>query len=445
LLAGIAMGCNSLAPNHLGIQLSRPAHPLSVGGGRRPREHTKDLRRGIRPVSQPERPSSHGVDQHLHGPEPAPARRRRQRRPRVALVTGAAGVLALGALGIGDLVVQATAGTSGSHPREALATSSSAGTAPRYGRPRRLGGPLGPAGGLWRLGSLGGPPALGGVGTVTAVSASTVTIRTAAGATRTIDTNSATRYYTMLTPSPRSALRAGDRVAVLGRPAARPMAGPSSARSAAVVVVLEPYAIGTVVSATLSRIVVRDAGGLERYVLVGTTTAYEEAGTAVSRSALAPGEEILAYGHAAADPTELSASHVVVVGPRVAGIVTAVSGRDLDLRTVSGTVIVTTRASTLVRKLAAASSLSSMRAGDLVVAIGRSEGSQRFAATAVVVATPPAGRTAPAGSLAPGGSGASPSSAVPLPPARGPAGVAGLGAGEGSSLAGLLNELLAGM
>jgi hypothetical protein len=361
--------------------------------------------------------------------------------PRAALVAGAAGLLALGAFGIGDLVAGAAAGTSGSHPREALAASASTRTAPRSGRPRRLGGPLGPARGLSPLRALGGVPAAGGVGTVTAVGAGTVTIRTAAGETRTIDTSPATRYYTMLTPSSRSALKAGDRIAVLGLPA-RPMAGPFSASSAAVVVVLEPYSIGTVVSATPSRIVVRDAGGLERDVLVSTATAYEEAGTAVSRSALAPGEEILAYGEVAGDPTELSASHVVVVGPRLAGIVTSVSGRDLDLRTFAGTATVTTSASTLVRRLRAASSLSSVAAGDLVVAIGRPVGSHRFAASAVLVVPRPAGRRAPAGSFAPGGVGASPSAGAPLPKAGGPA---GLGAGDRSSLAGMLGALLAGM
>jgi len=357
--------------------------------------------------------------------------------PRAVLVTGAAGVLALGAFGIGDLVAHAAAGTSGGHSPEALTASSSPRTAPRHERPGRLGGLLGPAGGLWPLRGLFGSPAAGDAGTVTAVGAGTVTIRTATGRTRTIDTSSATRYYTMLTRSSRSALKVGDRIAVLGVPPARPMGGPSSASSAAVVVVLEPYSIGTVVSVTPSRIVVRDAGGLERYVLVGTTTAYEEAGAAVSRSAIAPGEEILADGRVAGNPTELSASHVIVVGPRLAGIVTSVSGRDLDLRTFAGTVTVTTNGSTLFRRLGAASSLSSVAAGDLVVAIGRSVGSQRFAASAVVLVPRPAGRTAPAGTSAPGG--ASPSPAAPA----GGAGVYGLGAGEGS-LTALLGALLPG-
>lgn len=306
----------------------------------------------------------------------------------------------------------------------------------------RLGGH---AGAFSHAGAFGAGGAFGGsVGKVTAVGTGTITVQGGDGSTRTVDTTSSTKYFEMTTAATRDAIKVGEQVLVL--PAMSPVAAPGSTGSgsapthasapvsapapvgssgtsssagsgsarpgskvatprspfalgrwgrkiaagglptgpitAGSILVIEPYATGTVLSVSSSEIVVSGSGGLDRDVLVTKGTSYDEAGTSVAAGTVSKGDEIFAWGSAASDPTQLAASHVSIIGPTVSGIVSSVSGSTISLSTVGGTVSVTTSRSTVFRSDGAASTLSKVTKGDILLAIGAKAGSG-FDATAV--------------------------------------------------------------
>lgn len=304
------------------------------------------------------------------------------------------------------------------------------------------------------LGGLGGGLGVGGGGlglgannrgTVTQFGNGTITITTAAGTSEKFDLSSSTKYFTMTTPGTSNSVAVGDSVLVDAAPTGwagghaggrgpstgstgtsggatktaaadkprrhkhhkhhkssgsgtttpTPTPPASGTPTAQAVIVIEPYAYGTVVSATSSEIVVTDQSGLERDVLVGSsTTTYTEAGQTIDGSAIVDGEQIFAWGAAATDPTQLQASNVLVVGPRVSGVVQSVSGTTITISSgwsgsSASTVSVTTNGSTLFLEGTTASSIGSIEKGDFLSAIGTSPSAGTFAATAVIFEAPP--------------------------------------------------------
>lgn len=155
------------------------------------------------------------------------------------------------------------------------------------------------------------------VGKVTGDSDEKVTIETVRNGSRTVDTTGSTAYFEMFTRSSASSVKPGERVVVrLAKPArtgSAPASG-SSAPTALAIEVIEPFTVGPVVSASSSLIVVSKPGGLERDIVVDKSTTYSKGGKSLGESAVRPGETIFAYGSVASDPTELDASHVVVLG-----------------------------------------------------------------------------------------------------------------------------------
>lgn len=245
-------------------------------------------------------------------------------------------------------------------------------------------------------------------GKVTKVGAGSITVSTGAGAARTFKTTSSTKYFTMTTPSTRTDVKVGDEIAVVpafakGTPETvhASLAGTVTARA---VVVVEPFTTGTVVSVSSDQFVVRNAGGLLRDVVVSaSSTKYSEGGTSIN--GVKKGERIFAYGAAATDPTKLDATNVLVIGPRVVGVVKSISGNVITLTGPGGTTSVTTTSSTTFKKGRTTSSLSAVTKGDVLSAIGtRTNGT--FEANAVVFGARPAPRFAAPGSPGPGDSAA---------------------------------------
>ncbi len=258
----------------------------------------------------------------------------------------------------------------------------------------------------------GGGGLLGGavIGKVTSIGSDSITVTTTEGVPQTIATASSTKYYVMTTAGTGKSVAMGDRVAIVEAPATPPASsggsgwapmprsnGPAKSTTAgaataptptaSAVIVIEPFAYGTVVSATSAKIVVTDSSGLERDILVPTAS-YSEAGQSIAASAITPGEQIFAWGSAASDPTQLQASNVDLIGPRVSGIVKSTSGSTITIASLGGSISVTTNGSTIFRSGAATGSLGAIKAGDVLTAIG-TRGTSTFAATAVTYSAAP--------------------------------------------------------
>lgn len=221
------------------------------------------------------------------------------------------------------------------------------------------------------------PELLGGiapnvVGTVTTVGADTVTVSLNSGELETFWTGEFTDYYTMFTRTDRSAVTAGEEVAIEKGIAQK---GFFRAR---LIDVIEPFSIGTVISATSGELVLRGANGLERNVLTSGSTVYYEDHTTVT--SVLQGERVFAWGSVAADPTELQATTVVVIGPRIRGIVQSASGNTIVVSTRLGTETLETSPSTIFRNWRG---MGKVRPGDSLVAIGAPVNSTTLDATAV--------------------------------------------------------------
>lgn len=340
-------------------------------------------------------------------------------------------VLAAGAFGVGDALASGGHSAAAHAPAKGAlssASSSSSKAAPRSGR-RWQGYPgnFTARGGAGLFGGLAsGGAGVGGaaeLGTVTSISSTSLTISLSSGGTESYTLAKSTNYFTMFTPASQSAVAKGDRVLVLAIQAvpvsgpvpppgatwkARPTGSASPAASASTtaasssstptasdVVVVEPFAWGTVVSASSKTIVVQDVSGLDRDILVGSGTTYTEDGVSIGAGTITKGEELFAYGAAASDPTELAATHVAVFGPSITGSVKSVSGSTITVETGRSSVAVETDSSTIFKSGTSASSLKDVKSGDFLSAIGLPDGTGKFAASAIQfsapVATPQSG------------------------------------------------------
>jgi hypothetical protein len=218
--------------------------------------------------------------------------------PRRAAIAAAACVAVAG----GAIAI---AGTSGGHATPAsdtAASSASTTTMPNAPLPPRH------ARGSFHLGGgLGGPGALGTVGSVTAGG---FTVK-GPGATYTFTTSSSTVYREASVPVGRSQLTAGERVMVR---ASAPATSGATSRAATEVDIVLPEVAGKVLSISGSQVVVQDGQGFWRTVDVSSSTAYGQAGKAAAASALKTGQYVVATGQIASDHTTLDASAVALLG-----------------------------------------------------------------------------------------------------------------------------------
>jgi hypothetical protein len=209
----------------------------------------------------------------------------------------------------------------------------------------------------------------------------------------TVDTTKSTTYSEARAKVSASALKVGDQVGVaFTRPTAPPSGSSSSASTsstktptASAVAIIVPSLAGQVVSKSGSTIVVKDVQGFERTIDITTATTYSEAGTSVSPSAVTENADVVAFGSVASDNTDLEATSVDIVGPAAGGKVTKVSGTTITVSPPQGgsALTITTTSSTLFRNDAAASSLSAIKVGDVLMAIGARASNGTLAATAI--------------------------------------------------------------
>jgi hypothetical protein len=321
-------------------------------------------------------------------------------------VRGGVGALLAGTIAIGGLAAADAASGSGSSRAPATLaqtnwTASSPSSANRSGAASTWA-----PGGAWRHGPSAGGLGFDGGGTITAIGAGSVTVKSRF-ATITVLTTSQTLYVEAMSTVPRSDLKVGQRVAVTVKlqappagsfpnwkpanlpPAGSSGSGPSATTSAvttarptaAAIDIVLPQLTGRVVSVSSDKIVVEGSSGLQQTLVTAGTTSYRELGSTVSVSAVTTGGVVVGFGSVAGDHTELDATTVAVVGPLAGGKVTGVSGSTITVQSPRGTVRISTSSSTIFRTNAGSSSLASVKSGDLVLAVGEQAGTSGFTAS----------------------------------------------------------------
>ena len=218
---------------------------------------------------------------------------------RIAVATGAAGLVAGLALGVTGLASAAGTPTP-SAPSGATGGQDVGATGPQD---RGARGP-----GFGHRGH-GGPGRHGGRGgLLTAVSAGSLTVDTRDGV-KTVTTNAATKYFQGATASTHAVLAAGEIVAVrlVDRTASNPVA--------AAVVVLPAHVEGWVASVGEGSFTLTDPAGFTRTVTTSAATTYRKDGATGSAAELVKGAFVRASGTVAADGTTLVAGMVATGHP----------------------------------------------------------------------------------------------------------------------------------
>lgn len=221
-------------------------------------------------------------------------------RRTVITVGLAGGVAALGGTAI------AQAATSPSTPASSSTSSATSSAPTPGGRPP---GPPGPGGGARPN------PANDADGRITAVSSSSLTVKSAAGTTRSYVLNSSTTVHEGPGHSvSTSALAVGEHVHVRGQSS-------SSTLTAIDVDVLLPHIDGVVSAVNGNRVTVTDPDGFTRTITTSGSTTYTKSGSTVSSSSVAVGSSIHATGTVDANGTSLDATSIElrVPGERPAG------------------------------------------------------------------------------------------------------------------------------
>ena len=211
---------------------------------------------------------------------------------RIAIATGAAGVVAGLALGVTGL---ASAAGSSPTPTSANAAAIAPKTSPdgdgRHG-PGRMHGH--------------GPGGRGGL--VTSVAGDTVTVDTPRG-TQTITLNASTTYYDGQTKATRSVLATGEIIGVR-------LVDPAAAKPVAKeIAVLPAHVEGWVAKVDGATITLTDPAGFTRTVTTSSATAYRKDGAAGTAAEVEAGVFIRAAGKVAGDGTTLTASRIGTGAP----------------------------------------------------------------------------------------------------------------------------------
>jgi hypothetical protein len=179
----------------------------------------------------------------------------------------------------------------------------------------------GPAGVPVAPGRLPGPPGLGGfgrglglgrfkhgrfgVGTVTAINPSSLTVRDFGGRTTTVATNSSTTYYRDTTKVSRSDLKVGDRVAIN---VVDPQASSPTAGSVRIVL---PSVVGTVSAVQGDSFTLTEPVGFRHVIRTTSSTAYRKDRQSSNRATVVTdGATVLVVGTIDANGTDVTATSV---------------------------------------------------------------------------------------------------------------------------------------
>lgn len=235
-------------------------------------------------------------------------------------------------------------------------------------------GGFGP-GGMGRGGPMGGPGAFGSI-TITAISFPTITLTTADGWTRTIDTTGASVKQAGQTVDV-STLAVGDAITFSQ---ARQSDGTYKITSIQVVL---PHVAGTVKSVDGSTITVTQRDNTTRDIMVTGSTTYKLAGAASTLAAVTVGARLDAQGTVTG--TTFTAT-VVDIQPAIAlGTVTANSGTSITVKIRDGSSLTINVDGTTKYQVAGVTSatLSDIAVGAIVMAEGTQTSSTTFSATIV--------------------------------------------------------------
>jgi Cu/Ag efflux protein CusF len=165
-----------------------------------------------------------------------------------------------------------------------------------------------------------------------------------------------------------------------------------------------PAMAGTVTSVKGSTITIKDLMGFTRTIHTSSSTTYTRGGQPANSSAVTNGANIAAQGAVDKNGTDLDANKVAVRLPSVAGTVQSVTGSSFVLQGRDGaTHKVTTTGSTAFRQGRNQASLSDVKQGDRVVAMGDRQSNGDLTASAVQIL--PARMQRPPGAPSQGGAG----------------------------------------
>lgn len=344
-----------------------------------------------------------GSEPHLWADDltvPGPTERGRRWSDSIGLRVAVAVLLAGGVAAASYGIATATAGGAavGKHSSKALATASS-GSAPT--KPSRWA----PASGHSGSGGPGdsGPFGFGGrfvgVGTVEAVTPTTITVKSYFGGTSTFSTDSSTVYREGDKTVARSIVSVGEQIAVL--PLQRSgSAGTAASLVAADVEVVQPHVVGKVIKVSGTQLVVAGQagpfgpGGLGRVgdggtrvtVNISTSTAYDEAGHPASIADLTAGTLVSVAGTWSSTRGQIDATRIEILPASVAGQVTAISGTTITVRSFAGKAkTLTTDSSTVFRTFKGKATIASVAKGEIVQAFGKPGPGNTFSAVTVVV------------------------------------------------------------
>jgi hypothetical protein len=167
-----------------------------------------------------------------------------------------------------------------------------------------------------------------------------------------------------------------------------------------------PAMAGTVKDVKGSTITIQDFQGFTRTIHTSSSTTYARGGQSATSSAVTNGAQIAAQGTVDRNGTDLDASKVAVLLPRVAGTVQSVSGSSFVVQGVDGANhTVTTTSSTTFHKGRSQAALSDIKQGVRIVAMGDRQSNGDLTATDVRIApdrpqmpgSPPATPSPPGG------------------------------------------------
>jgi hypothetical protein len=143
---------------------------------------------------------------------------------------------------------------------------------------------------------------------------------------------------------------------------------------------------GTVKSVNGPTVTIQDLMGFTRTIHTSSSTTYTRGGQPANSSAVTNGAQIAAQGTVDKNGADLDASKVSVLLPRVAGTVQSVSGSSFVVQGRDGSKhTVTTTGSTTFRQGRSNASLSDVKQGDRVVAMGDRQSNGDLTASSVQI------------------------------------------------------------
>lgn len=147
-----------------------------------------------------------------------------------------------------------------------------------------------------------------------------------------------------------------------------------------------PGMAGTVKSVNGSTIKIQDIMGFTRTIKTSPSTTYTRGGQSASSSAVTNGAQIAAQGTVDGNGTDLDASKVAVLLPRVTGTVQSVSGQSFVVQGADGAKhTVTTTGSTTFHQGRSQGSLSDVKQGVRVLAMGDRQSNGDLTASSVQI------------------------------------------------------------